>query len=247
MSKQSILVLTLLAAAASAQAHSVWLEQPASGGHAVLRFGHFDLNLREASPGLLDHFVQPKASLISADGERELSVQKGATGFDLPLAARAGQSIVAEEAAYPLRQKKDGDKEVTSWYYPAARLVTTLAAQPAKLTLDIVPAGTPGKFKVYFKGQPLPKAKVEWATQSGWTKQARTDAQGEVTFDMPWSGQYVAQVLHRDDAPGERPGGNGKADHYDVVSYMSTLTYIKPTGIKPLPAGPARPANVIKK
>lgn len=232
-----LLSIALLGAAGAAQAHQIWLEQP-SGQGAVIRFGEFGDNLREASPGLLDKFGKPVATLLSAKGNSNADGSKTATGFALPFAAGQGDSIVAHDAQYPLYTSKLGEKETRNWYYPAARLITSFAAQDARLTLDVVPTGAPGEFKVVFKGQALPKAKVNLVVQSGWAREARSDAQGLVKFDMPWKGTYVAEIIHNDRTAGERPGGTG-AEKYDGVSYVTTLTYVKSDGIEPLPAGPA--------
>ena len=236
-------ILTLLAAAigfasASVHAHQIWLEQPANGG-AVIRFGEFGENLREASPGLLDNFGKPTATLVSGRGEdKSVDAAKTPTGFALPFAAKAGQSIVAEDANFPLRKFKQGDKELTSWFHPAARLITGFAEQQPRLALDLVPAGRPGEFKLTFKGQPLPKTKVTLITQSGWSKEDHTDEQGLVKFDMPWKGQYVAEVMYIERAPGERAG-----EKYDGINHVTTLTYVKPAGVAPIPAGPAAAPN----
>src|SRR5690606_16832828 len=105
--------------------------------------------------------------------------------------------------------------------------------QPAKLTLDIVPTGEPGAFQVMFNEQPLPKTKVMLVTQSGWAKEDYTDDKGQVSFDMPWQGQYVAEVSHADRTPGERA-----AEKYDGINYVTTLTYVNADGVEPIPAGP---------
>src|SRR5690606_29269894 len=123
----------------------------------------------------------------------------------LPFRAGPGDSIVAEDAVYPLYTWKQKDKAVTSWFYPAARLVTDFAEQKPKLTLDVVPAGQRGHFKLFFKGKPKSKTKVTLVTQSGWSKEGRTDEQGLVKFDMPWKGPYVAEVSVTERSPGERP------------------------------------------
>lgn len=229
--------LAALGCAAAAQAHQVWVEQP-EGQNAIVRFGEFGDNLRETSPGLLDKFGKPTATLISAKGEQAVEAKKTAQGYALPFKAAAGDAIVAEDAAYPLNTYKQGDKSITGWYRPAARYITGFAAQAPKLTLDIVPTGKPGELKVTFKGQPLPKAKVAWVVQSGWAKEGRTDEQGLVTFDLPWQGAYVAEVGHADRTGGEREG-----QKYDVVNYVTSLTYVKPDGISAVPAGPAATPN----
>lgn len=225
----------------TAQAHQIWIEQPA-GQNAVIRFGEFGENLREASPGLLDKFGAPTGTLSSAQGEKTAPAAKTATGFALPFKAGAGEALVAEDAHYPLFTLKRDGQEVTNWYRPAARLATDFSKQKPQLTLDLVPAGKPGEFQLFFQGKPLPKAKVSFVTQSGWAKEAHTDAQGLVTFDMPWKGVYVAEVTHTDKTPGERTGAKG-AERYEGVRYVTTTTVMQANGIEPLPAGPAATPN----
>lgn len=229
-------LLALLGLAVPAEAHQIWIEQP-DGGNAVIRFGEFGENLREASPGLLDKFVRPAATLVAAKGERQADGARTADGFALPFRAATGDSIVAEEAGYPLYTWKDGGREAVGWYRPAARLITGFAEQQPRLVLDLVPAGQPGRFRLFFKGEPKAKTKVTLVTQSGWIREDRTDEQGFVQFDLPWKGPYVAEVSFTDRNPGERPGANGP-EKYDGVSYVTTTAYVSPEGLPPLPAGP---------
>lgn len=233
MKKLSLTIVALLSTFVPAQAHQIWIEQ-ADGQTAVVRFGEFGENLREASPGLLDKFGKVTATLVSAKGEQKVDAAKTSDGFTLPFSASTGDTIVAEDANYPLYTWKQQDKDVRSWFYPAARFVTGSAAQQPKLVLDLVPTGQPGQFKLVFKDQPKPKTKVTLSTQSGWAKEAHTDAQGLVSFEMPWKGMYVAEVSVTDRAPGERAG-----EKYDAVSYATTVTFVQADGLPPIPAGPA--------
>lgn len=237
MTKLALAAIALLATATTAQAHQIWIEQ-ADGQNAVVRFGEFGENLREASPGLLDKFAKVTGTLIATKGEQKSDATKTAGGFTLPFKAASGDSIVAEDASYPLYQSKQQDKPITGWYYPAARFITGFAAQKPKLVLDLVPTGQDGEFKLFFKDQPKAKTKVTLVTQSGWSKEANTDEQGVVKFDMPWKGTYVAEVSFNDRTAGDRAGANG-AEKYDSVSYATTLTYVNANGLSPLPAGPA--------
>lgn len=232
----------LLASAGAAQAHQIWIEQAAGQERAIVRFGEFGDNLRETSPGLLDKFGQVKAILLNGKGDTVVDATKGKDGYALPFRAAGGESIVAEDAAYPLYNTKQGDKQLTNWYRPAARLVTGHVALAPKLLLDLVPTGEAGKFKVFFRGQPLPKAKVSLVTQSGWAKEQHADEQGLVSFDLPWQGQYVAEVAHDDRTPGERPGAKG-AEKYDGVHYVTSLTVLSASGAEAIPAGPAATPN----
>jgi uncharacterized GH25 family protein len=236
MTKLFIAAIALLGAVAPVQAHQIWIEQ-ADGQNAVVRFGEFGENLREVSPGLLDKFAKVTATLISAKGEQKSDAAKAANGFTLPFSAASGEGIIAQDANYPLYTWKQQGKDTTNWFYPAARYITGFAAQQPRLVLDLVPAGEEGQFKLFFKDQPKAKTKVTLVTQSGWSREAHTDEQGLVKFEMPWQGTYVAEVSFNDRTPGERAGTNG-AEKYDGVSYATTVTYVNAKGLAPIPPGP---------
>ncbi|MCY1448198.1 hypothetical protein D9M71_648520 [compost metagenome] len=74
----------------------------------MLRFGEFAENLRETSPGLLDHFGKPAATLISAKGESPLTVTKAANGFVLSAGAGQGQQVAAHGFVVLLAVPGDG-------------------------------------------------------------------------------------------------------------------------------------------
>ncbi|KAA0180890.1 DUF4198 domain-containing protein [Cupriavidus cauae] len=241
MKSSASLAFALMAFATAAHSHQIWIEQ-APGQNASVRFGEFAENLREVSPGTLDKLGVPSAALLSAKGEQAADGVKTGDGYTLPFQAKRGDAIVAQAPHYPLYPFKRGDQQLTGWYFPAARLVTDLAPQAPKLVLDVVPAGKAGELQVFFRGKPLPKAKVALVTQSGWAKEKQTDEQGKVAFDMPWQGVYVAEVSHQDETPGERQGQAGP-ERYHRVDYVSTLTYVKPDGLPAVPAIPAPNAD----
>lgn len=235
-----IALLFAAATATTAQAHHVWLEQDANG--ATLYFGEFGQNLRETSPGYLDKFIAPVAQRISAAAAQPLTLSKTPRGFVLSGTAAKGESLVAEDARYPVSERKDGDKLVRSLYVPAARLVNTFDKQAPHLTLDLVPTGNNGpdgvEVQVFYKGQPLPKAKVEVVTPWGWGKELRGDDQGRLKLSLPWKGSYVLEAKHADTSAGKRG-----TDKYDRASYVTSLTINQPEGLAALPASPAATPN----
>ena len=239
--RNAITALALATCALSAQAHHIWIEQDAQG--AKLYFGEFGGNLREASPGLLDKFVKPTAQLISPRGDSAREPALTPNGFALGPRAASGESLIAEEAGYPASERKEGDKTIRSIYVPAARLVTGLAALPPKLTLDLVPTGKTGKdgaeFQAFYKSQPLPKAKVEVVSASGWSQTHQTGDDGKLTVQMPWRSTYVLELSHRDNTGGERAGG----DKWDRGSFVTSLTVMQPRGLPALPTPAAAPPN----
>jgi len=235
MKKLLLPALLALAACAPAQAHHIWIEQ--DGKTATLQFGEFGEfgdNLRETSPGLLDKFVTPTARLVGPRGEQPIAFEKTARGFVLSRTAGPGESIVIEEATYPYFENQQDGKTTRHAWTPAARYVTTFAAQQPKLTFDIVPTGQQGQFRVVYKGKPAPKVKVSAVIPNGWSKEATTDEGGLVRFDLPWRGSYVIEAHHQDPAAGERDG-----KPYDNASYVTALSFTHVAGAPALPAGPA--------
>ena len=232
----------LLLGQAHSHAHHVWIEQDAKG--AKLYFGEFGDNLREASPGLLDRFAKPSAQKVSSKGSETLITTKTANGFALAGLAVKGESLVAEDAAYPITDSKDGDKTFRRLYVPAARLVADGSKQEAKLVLDLVPTGkqdTDGmEVQAIYKGKPLAKAKVEVITAFGWSKELRADEDGKLTFKMPWKGSYVLELKHADGA-GERG-----TEKYDRANYVTSLTVMQAVGMAPLATPALATPNTMK-
>lgn len=215
----------------TANAHHLWIEQDDTS--VKLYFGEFGNNLREASPGLLDRFVQPLATLVTPEGERNLSVEKGAQAFTLGAKIVPGQSIIAQEAKMPIREKKEGDTVIRTASHPAARLITDFQAQPARLPLDLVPTGkgdaTSGyEFALTFLGKPLTRTKVEIVTASGWGRTVTTDEEGKFTAGFPWLSTYVIEAHHIDPTPGERDGNK-----FDNTSYTTALSFTLTSGLTP--------------
>jgi uncharacterized GH25 family protein len=226
---------------APALAHEVWLE--ADGAATTLYFGEFGDNLHEASPGYLDKLTHPTASVVSARGEKPLKAKRLRDGIAFAGRAAADESVVAVDSAYPLMEGKEGDKPVRTAWTPAARYVPELRSHAAKLALDVVPANDSGQFRVTFRGAPLPNAEVRLIAASGWALQGRTDAEGKVSFELPWQGTYVLLVRHKDPTPGRRQGAKGIEEAFDAASFATTLTFVTRSGLPSPPRPPAAAPN----
>jgi len=235
----SLLAAALLLAG-QAQAHHVWIEQDSAG--AKLYFGEFGDNLREASPGLLDRFVQPSAQRLAGAKSQPLGVSKTANGFALSAAPGKGESLIATDLRHAIRERKEGDKTTRTLWTPGARLATDFGKQDPRLTLDLVPTGKFSldsvELQLFYKGQPLPRTKVEVMTAAGWGQNRSTDEQGKLTVSLPWRGTYVLEVRHNDNTAGTRGD-----DKYDVASFVTSLTLVQGEGLSALPAPPAPTPN----
>lgn len=226
----------LLLTAVPARAHQVWIE-PDEAGVPQLHFGEFGENLREVEGKLLDSVV-PTARLVSAAGERAVAVTRGRTGLALSARPVPGESLIVEDARYPLRERRRGDEVVRSVYQPAARFVPDLAAREPALTLDVVPTDGTGRFKVVFRGAPLAKAKVSVVAASGWMQEATTDEAGAFSAGFPWRGAYAIEVAHADRTPGIRDGKT-----FEATNFVTTLSLVRADGLEPPPPPPAAKPN----
>ena len=208
-----------------AAAHTIWVEREGDG--ARIYFGEFDENLREGSPGLLDR-LKPEAKVAGSD--KALKLEKQATFFAVAGPLAKDDSIVAENVAVTERR---GDKPTKVLNRLGARSVADFKEQAPANTLDIVPAGKPGQFKVFYQGKPLAKAKAELIAESGWKREFKTDEQGLFEAMLPWRGGYVIEVQHTDATPGKLG-----EEAYDSVRCASTIFVRDADGLQ----GPSQPA-----
>lgn len=247
----SAALIAALAQTSIAQAHYLWIEQDAQG--ARLYYGEFDGNLREVSPGRLDQITQPVVTLISASGAKTLAPKREASSFALPARAGKNQSLVVNDANYAVSEKTVRGHTTRSAKTLSTRHAPDMRAQKPTLTLDVVPSGkvVAGgvEVQVFFKGQPLPKAKVNVVTPSGWSRMLDADEQGKAIATMPWQGFYLIEVKYEDATAGERTTAAGGTEKYDVATYRTTLTFAPQTaGIAALPAvPPAAPSEYVAK
>ena len=223
--KHSLAISLLALSAFGAAAHQIWIE-PAGKAYAV-RFGEYDENLKETSPGLLDKMPVPEVSAYAGAEVTAVAVRKESDGFAVDVKAPGQGALVAEVRNYPVFERKNGDQVTRGKWVPAARHVIGHAEQAPRNILDIVPTGTAGKFRLYYRGQPLAKAKLTLAAPNGWHKPLQSDAQGEFEVATLWQGLYVIEVMHKDPSAGEIDG-----EKYDSASFTTTLSFIRADGPK---------------
>ncbi|MDP3230065.1 MAG: TonB-dependent receptor [Acidovorax sp.] len=226
----ALLACATLTAVNTAHAHQVWLEN--AGGQARLHFGEFNENLRETSPGSLDKFTGvPVLEQVTGTSAQRVQGKLGKDAFAYTTSGTPDTLFAAP--IYPLIDRSKRNLPAMVWQ-PSARWVAGLAKPVAPTApLDLVPTGKPGELKVVYKGAPVPKAKVQLAAPSGWTREAEAGEDGTVTFVTPWKGQYVAEVKHTD----KTEGTTAQGEKYGEASYVTTLTFVLADGM----ASPALP------
>ena len=223
--KRVFALAALSCTTAAAFAHQIWIEP--AGKAYTMHFGEYDENLKEVTPGLLDKMPPPAVLSIAGNEEKAVTARKETDGFALDTKALKDGALVAEVRSYPTFERKNGDQVTRGKWIPAARHVVGHAAQAPKNILDIVPTGAVGKFKLYFRGQPLTKVKLTLVAPNGWQKPLQSDDQGEFEVATLWQGLYVIEVAHKENVAGEIDG-----DKYDSASFTSTLSFFKADGPK---------------
>ena len=221
---------------APVEAHHIWI-LPDADGKPIVHYGEFAENLNEVSPGLLDR-IEVTARLVSPKGDTPLEALRRPDGIILSGNLGSAECILAEDPRAPVRERKSADQVIRSVYHPAARFVSDLSARQPVFTLDIVPTSQPGRFQVVYRGAPLAKAKVSIIAASGWEREVRADQTGTFGAEFPWKGAYVMEVSHPDPTPGSRGG-----ESFELTNFVTTLSFVQPTGLEPLPPPPpAKPS-----
>lgn len=224
--KALLLAATLIAGAA--QAHGLWIEQ--TGDTKTLFFGEPENALKEKFPGRLESIKAPQASLIGADGAKTaVKATRTAAGFDLGTSTPQQTLLVVEPSMEVKDWSKNGLGIVKPMFYARFAAAPLAPAKP-ELALDIVPlaplAGNLGPaFMVAYKGQPVAKAKVTVIAPNTWTQEHGSDEQGRIVINTPWRGQYVLEITHTDNTPGEFEG-----KRYESSRHRATLTFIQAAG-----------------
>ncbi len=210
MKTHRILALSaaLLALAATARAHFVWLERDADTGKSAAYFGEWAAGLRETQDGYLKLIAAPKA--LASDGTAlPVDIQNDRIAIDTANAAA-------------------GDLRLTNLYFPekGKNLVHYQAKlgradTAASLDLELVPANAGSNtFTLLLRGEPVADEDVVLFTSSGWNRTFKTDANGKVTLETPWPGQCVVEVGHVEQKPGEH---DGRA--YEAIRHVHTVTF----------------------
>jgi len=203
---------------APAAAHYLWIE-PDSAQHARLYFGEYQENLRETSEGRLTRIRAPQAWIVDRQGaKRRVSADLRRDHFDLGPVDATSTALAEDASADVLDLKAYGYGVVRPLFYARYAPATGAAAPSPQLTLDIVPAKK-GRYVVYFRGRPLPRAKVAVYAPNQWQQEHRADEQGNVGISTPWPGHYVLEVIHTEPQPGEY---GGRA--FEAMRHRATLT-----------------------
>ncbi|HEY4253353.1 MAG TPA: DUF4198 domain-containing protein [Roseomonas sp.] len=204
--------------AAQAQAHQVWLERDGQVVRAY--FGEPAENRRERTGALLDRISGPRA--FAADPQAALPIERRTDHLEIAAPAGSADIRLVEQSLAPSARPNSADRVKTVMLAREGRSETRAA-----MDLELVPVAAGGnEFVLMLRGQPLPRAEVTVVGPPRWERRIRTNPQGHVTFETPWAGRYVAEVIHTE----EQAGGTGDGA-YTRLRLVSTLSFAVQDGI----------------
>ncbi|HRP69844.1 MAG TPA: hypothetical protein PLY93_09970 [Turneriella sp.] len=203
-------------------AHYIWIEYD-KGREAKVYFGGVEDNEREVLPGKLDKIIGLKAHTIDAQGMLKESVVKKTSHYLGVEAQPNTTSIYVETLVMPVADlSKFGLGVVKPNYYARFGMHRTSSPQKAEMNLDILPvANAKDTMQILFRGKGLEKAKVSLYAPNTWMKEYRTDKDGKIQLSLPWTGEYVLEVIYTEKVSGKF---DGKA--YEAIRHRATYTFV---------------------
>ncbi len=222
------------------EAHYMWIETAATGkpgkAQAVnVYFGEYTYGVVEKTAG--DAFQAVKEFTLWAVAPSGKKTQLSTTRTPTHYTA---SFTPTEKGTYTLFMNNDNIDVIDytqydfgifkTHYHATARVVVGKEIKPssttndAGLSIQYVHAALPEqqketKLRITYKGQPLAEAELDLYQADLWSKKLETDAEGYVSFTLPWEGKYILEVTRKEEVP-----GTYKGQDYEFVWHCATYS-----------------------
>jgi hypothetical protein len=203
------LCTVFLFSAINGMAHTVWIE-PMEDKLAV-RFAEPGDEF-ETSPGHLDSLSAPTGFIVVTNSPAAIEAPKGSDHFLLNGAAVT--NIACVETVFTIRGGRKPH------FYARWQPASGVEARPL-LTLDLVPTGTPGEVRAWFRGKPLGGVTATLHSPDGKVKELVADPEGIVRFKADEPGQYLLTIAHHR----ESLAGFHAGRPYNQASHNTAVTW----------------------
>jgi len=202
------LTAAVLALAAPAQAHEVWVERDA-GGPARIYLGEPGEVLPEGGDPEFHHLKAPR--LVPASD----AAQRRDAGF-IEVAVPDGDVRLIDDNVFE-PWEADGKKEAVIYYARAGRAETR-----SLLPLEIAPVEAGGQQFVLLRGgKPVAASGLTVITPEKWSKTFTTDAEGRLAVPVREKGRYILTAAMKEEGDlkaGSQPVG--------VIHHITTTTFV---------------------
>jgi len=225
-------------------AHEVWIEDTPEG-KLVVRFAEYGDDF-EKSPGALDAMhlrsawserndsnapaaggatpsrEEREKQVLRQDKAQTFEITKGSDHFLLN-GASANKQAEAEADFAVMGVPGTAEKPARKPFFYARWQPEGGGAVQPSLDFDLVPTGNAGEACVYFRGKPVPGAKVTFYPPSAAEQELTSDDAGKVHFDDSKPGFYLLAASHHREAI----TGFSRGIAYGALSHNCSLTWRK--------------------
>ncbi len=192
-------ILTLLAAPLAAH---VYILEPGEGGKAAVYHAEYEEGFRGHRIEKWERYAGLKAWVWKNGRAEELPLAKEDGHFSLALPAGTASFGVSNLERQVADYRDHGLGIVRPFNYARFLLAADKAPAKPSMDLEVLPVpGKPGSFRAWFKGKPLPKAKVQVLAPNFWMQEKEADAEGLFKAELPWAGLYILALRHLEAAP----------------------------------------------
>lgn len=238
MKKTILVALVVMLTSVKSFAHYLWIETNSVGKvgneQAVkVYFGEYTHGLVEEVKGDAYAFVKDFTLwVVDGNGNKtEITVNPkddAYVGYFTPK-TKGIYTVVLDNNNINVIDYTKYDFGIFKTHYHAVAKVTvgnnhgeTVADNNSGITLkDISKNKEEVVLQVLFKNEPLVKGEVKVFVADQWTKTLKTDANGTVSFKLPWKTKYIVEVTNK-----EEVSGTFKGDKYEFIWHCVTYSIL---------------------
>ncbi|MDN3594300.1 DUF4198 domain-containing protein [Zunongwangia endophytica] len=237
MKKLSLIFLFLLCYSTSF-AHYLWIETNPSGKlnqeqNVKIHYGEYTYGVIEKTDGeAFKSVAKFEVWVIHPDGtSTKLNLDKKEDYY-------SGSFTPTTNGVYTVQLKNDNidvvdyseyDFGIFKTYYQSFAKVKVGKTDAAStitehgLSIKELPHKNEEKIlQVNYKGQPLKEQEVKIYISDLWSKTLTTDAEGEISFKLPWNTTYTVETTKNEEVPGTYNG-----EDYEFIWHCATYCFPK--------------------
>ena len=220
-----LMILSVILATGSVQAHFVWVALEAKGGSGPQAHVYFSKSAHADSAEFLDRLTKLKAWYRTTEGEyAPLKLRKFESAADGWLTSGLPPGLSSIEADCLYGVFSHGDKPMLLHYYAKSLRsdVSDRLRRSEKLDFDVSPRLANGEMRlgVFWKRQPVKDSQVIVVPPTGEPLELKTGASGMASLKAPTPGRY--EILARRI---EEKNGEFQKQQYDEARHYSTVTF----------------------
>jgi hypothetical protein len=226
--------------ASTALAHFVWIDVQHGMSNPVQARVFFSENPEPGSARLIDRLKTIEAWACAAGAQprtlklaawRDAALDRAALTADLP----EGDCCLTAKCRYGVIER-EGLAVLLHYYARHLPGGISQSTDAIELPLDIVPASGPvGRFRVLWKGRPVPDAEVVVLASDGDGVEQKTDSEGLLKLAFDKAGSFALRARYVE--PDQAGVLDGKS--YSQAWHYATLTFEVPAAASPAAQQPA--------